>query len=135
MANQTTADVRNDRRSYLDIDTAKTLADTDCGIVQNVIKTLTITLPSTVVGYCFTIRNGGTLITTGGPKGAKGDGGATVTVAPASVDKIAGLGFTATDNKAAINTTGNIGDELTLIGDGVNGWMVVSSKGTWTRAA
>lgn len=133
MANTTTPVLDNNGRSVLTIDTAKTLADTDCGVVQNCVKTVTITLPATVVGYHYTIRNAGA--PAGATAGSGAGGSATITLAPGSVDKIAGLGFTATDNKAAINTLGNVGDEITLVGDGVNGWMVVSSKGTWTRAA
>lgn len=100
----------------------KTLDDTDCGLVQNITATTcTITLPSTVVGYSYIIR--------------VGVAGATITVAPASVDKIAGNGFTATDNKAAIATTQPVGSYITLVGDGVNGWMVTGIRGTWTRQA
>lgn len=133
MANDTATSIDQYNRSLLNIDTAKTLADTDCGIVQNVIKTLTITLPATVVGYCYTIRNAGA--PAGSSIGSGANGTVTVTVQPNASDKIAGLTFTATDNKAAINTLGFVGDELVLVGDGVNGWMVVSSKGVWTRAA
>lgn len=100
----------------------KTLDDTDCGLVQNITATTcTITLPSTVVGYSYTIR--------------VGVEGATITVAPGSVDKIAGNGFTATDNKAAIATTQPQGSYIKLVGDGVNGWMVTAVRGVWTRAA
>lgn len=134
MANTTTPAKMNDGRMGLTIDSAKTLADTDCGLVQNVIKTATITLPATVVGYDFIIRNGGAA-DTGTPTGAGYDGTVTITVAPNALDKIAGNAFTATDNKAAINTLGNVGDEIQLVGDGVNGWMCTKVIGTWTRAA
>lgn len=100
---------------------AKTLADTDCGIVQNVTATATVTLPSTVVGYSYLIRVGAE--------------GITLTVAPASVDKLAGNGFTATDNKAAIATNQPAGSYIQIIGDGVNGWMFQRVHGAWTRAA
>lgn len=133
MANTTTPVVDNTGRSVLTIDTAKTLADTDSGVVQNCVKTVTVTLPATVVGYAYTIRNAGA--PAGGTVGSGANGTVTITVAPNASDKIAGLGFTATDNKAAINTLGTAGDEINLVADGVNGWMVTSSKGTWTRAA
>jgi len=102
----------------------KTLDDGDCGVVQNVTADATITLPATVVGYTYTIRNGGNGST---------DGTITINVSPNSADKIAGNGFTAADNKDAINTDGRPGDEITLVGDGVNGWMIQSVQGTWTR--
>lgn len=105
----------------------KTLAITDVGIVQNVTASATITLPATVVGYVFIIRNGGSGST---------DGAVTINVSPNASDKIAGNGFTATDDKDAINTLGRGGiDELCLVGDGANGWFVLWSSGTWTREA
>ncbi len=123
-----------DGRTKVDIITNKTLALTDQGTVQNVTVSSTITLPATTAGAVFVIRNGGTLAS-GVPAGAYSDKGVTITVAPNSVDQIAGLGFTATDNKAAINTLGFVGDELILVGDGTNGWGVLTAKGTWTRQA
>lgn len=134
MANDTTATLGNDSRYQELIDTAKTLAIGDTGIVQNVKASVTITLPATVVGYCFIIRNAGAPVT-GGPVGTGNNGTVTINVSPNASDKIAGLGFTATDDKDAINTLGKVGDEIILVGDGVNGWFVLSSKGTWTREA
>lgn len=133
MANTTTPAVDNSGRYTLTIDTAKTLASTDCGVVQNCIKTVTITLPATVVGYYFIIRNAGAAA--GGTSGSGANGTVTITVQPNASDQFIGLGFTATDNKQAINTLGTVGDELQVVGDGVNGYMVASSKGTWTRQA
>lgn len=134
MANDTSPTVRGqDGRYYEQIDTAKTLALADCGIVQNVITTAVITLPATVVGAVFIIRNGGAKVASTGPVGASNGGRVTINVSPNAADKIAGLNFTATDDKDAINTLGNVGDELVLLGDGANGWMVVRSIGTWTR--
>jgi hypothetical protein len=99
----------------------KTLAEGDCGVVQNVTATATVTLPATVVGYSYIIR--------------VGKPGLTVTVAPGSVDKIMGNGFTSADNKALIFTTQPAGSFVQLVGDGVNGWMVTRISGTATRAA
>jgi hypothetical protein len=104
----------------------KTLDEGDNGVVQIVTADAkTITLPSTVVGTSYTIVNGGA------------DGTILVTVAPAAADKIMGNGFTSADNKAALNTkaTAKRGDYIKLLGDGVNGWMVVAVQGTWARAA
>jgi hypothetical protein len=105
----------------LDVSADKTLDDTDCGLVQNVTATKTITLPATVVGYSYTIRVGAEDLT--------------VTVAPNASDKIAGNGFTAADNKALIFTSQPTGSYVSLVGDGVNGWMVTKIRGTATRAA
>lgn len=101
---------------------AKTLDEGDSGVVQNVTASATITLPATVVGTSYIIRNGG-------------DESVTVTVSPAAADKIMGNGFTSADDKDAINTLGNGGDYIHLVGDGVNGWFVAGVSGTWTRQA
>lgn len=101
---------------------AKTLDEGDSGVVQNVTATATITLPATVVGSQYIIRNAG-------------DGSVTVTVSPAAADKIMGNGFTSADNKDAINTLGKGGDFIHLVGDGVNGYHVAAVSGTWTREA
>lgn len=100
---------------------AKTLASTDSGIAQNVTATATVTLPATVVGYSFLIR--------------VGKEGITLTVAPNASDQIIGNGFTAADNKALIFTNQPAGSYVTLIGDGVNGYMVQRINGVATRAA
>jgi len=137
MANQTTVSQYIDGRPSLDIDTNKTLAITDCGVVQNVIAdAITITLPSTVVGYSFTIRNGG-VKKTSAPRGTGDDGSVLVSVSPAAADMIVGLTVAGVDNKDAQNTklTAKVGDEITVVGDGVNGWMVTSVKGIWTKEA
>lgn len=100
---------------------AKTLDEGDSGVVQNVTATATITLPSTGAFY-FVIRNGG-------------EESVTVTVSPAAADKIMGNGFTSADNKDAINTLGQHGDEIHLIGLGADGYVCTQVTGTWTREA
>ena len=114
------------KRQAETVSSAKTLDEGDSGVVQNVTASATLTLPATVVGTTYIIRNGGSGST---------DGAVTVTVSPAAADKIMGNGFTSADNKDAINTLGNAGDEIVLVGDGVNGWFVQSVTGTWTREA
>jgi hypothetical protein len=110
-------------RRSVNVATAKTLAIGDQGIVQNVTATAgVITLPATVVGYVFTIRNGG-------------DDSVTVTVSPNASDLIAGNGLTAADDKDVINTLGKFGDEITLVGNGTTGWNILETVGTWTREA
>jgi hypothetical protein len=119
----------------VDVTENKTLAIKDCGVVQNVIAdAIAITLPATVVGYDYTIRNGGDNAS-GTPTRAGADGSAIVTVSPNSSDLIAGMEVTAADDKDFINTkaTSKVGDELHLIGDGTNGWKVVGVKGIWAK--
>jgi hypothetical protein len=129
--------VLTDGRQSVNVVANKTLALTDCGTVQNVqADGITITLLATIAGATFTIRNGG-VPPTSGPAGAVGDQSLLVTIQPNSSDQIAGLGFTATDNKTALNTkaTAKVGDEITLVADATNGWVVTNSKGTWARGA
>lgn len=104
----------------------KTLDEGDNGVVQVVTADATITLPATVVGTTYTIMNGGQGST---------DGTIAINVSPNASDKIMGNGFTSADNKDAVNTNGKYGEYIKLVGDGVNGWMVVESQGTWTREA
>lgn len=113
----------NIARKAAEVTGAKTLAEADCGVVQVVTTSATLTLPSTTDGHTYIIVNGG----------KKND--VTVTVSPASVDKIMGNGFTSADDKDAINTLGNYGDMIVLHGDGANGWVVNEVRGTWTRQA
>lgn len=114
-------------RNSVDVTANKTLALADCGTVQNVTVTgKTLTLPSTAAGLNFIIMNGGEGDT---------DGEITLNVSPAAADKISGgPSGTPTDNKDLINTSGRGGvDFLHLLGDGVDGWVVVGYSGTWTR--
>lgn len=103
------------------VSTTKTLAEGDCGVVQNVTATTTITLPATTVGFVFLIRVGAE--------------GLTVAVSPNASDKLMGNGFTSADNKDAIATNQPAGSYIMLVGDGVNGYMFQRVHGTWTREA
>lgn len=133
MSNSTTLYTNNEGKLAVDVTENKTLAITDQGVVQNV-KTdaITITLPATVVGYDFTIRNGGA---TSVPAGASGDGTVAVNVSPNSADLIAGMQVTAADDKDFINTkaTSKVGDYLQIVGNGTTGWNVQSVKGIWVK--
>jgi hypothetical protein len=139
MANSA-AYVGQDGRMWVDVDTNKTLAAIDNGYVQNVIAdAITVTLPSTALGLCYTVRNGGVAVTSGAT-GTGSNGTALVKVSPAAADGISGSNFTAAVNKAAQNTktTSIVGDYIQLIGTGtagVTGWNVVAFKGTWAREA
>mgnify|MGYP003405372054 CR=1 FL=1 len=137
MANSTTLYTLPDGRRAVDVSENKTLAIGDQGIVQNVITdAIVVTLPSTVVGYDFTIRNGGDAAS-GAPVGAGADGSANVTVSPAALDLIAGMQVTAADDKDFVNTkaTAKVGDELQLVGNGTTGWNVVGVRGIWAKEA
>lgn len=139
MANDTTAQVGlGNGVNYENIDTSKTLAVADNGVTQNVIgDNLTITLPPTAAAglFHFTIRNGGVAASSSVGFGTGSDASALITVAPNASDKISGLAFTAADNKAALNTkaTAKVGDFITLVSDGVDGWTVVGARGVWAR--
>lgn len=137
MANSTTLYVGQDGRTTVDVTENKTLALADCGIVQNVITdAITVTLPATSAGAAFTVRNGG-VPKSGAPAGTGDDFSCLVTIAPNASDKIQGNAFSAADNKAALNTkaTARVGDEMQLVGDGVDGYNVIRVKGIWARAA
>jgi hypothetical protein len=87
------------------------------------------TLPSTAAGLTYTFINGSLSTGTG------------MSASPAAADKIMGstdgYGFTSADNKDAINTgaTDVLGDSITLIGDGVDGWYITHATGVWAREA
>ena len=137
MANSTTLYVGQDGRTTVDVTENKTLALADCGIVQNVITdAITVTLPATTASATFIVRNGG-VPKTSAPAGTGDDFSCLVTISPNASDQIAGNAFTAADDKDALNTkaTARVGDEMTLVGDGTNGWIVSRVKGTWARQA
>lgn len=137
MANSTTLYRGQDGRTWVDVTENKTLALSDCGIVQNVLTdAITVTLPATSAGASFTVRNGG-VAPSGAAAGAVSDASCLVTIAPNASDKIQGNAFSAQDNKAALNTkaTARVGDELQLVGDGVDGFNIVKVIGVWARAA
>ena len=138
MANSTTLYTLPDGRRAVDVTENKTLAITDQGIVQ-VVKTdaIVVTLPATVVGYSFTVYNGGAKITSGAPDGARGDGSILLALSPNSADLIAGGQITAADDKDYLNTkaTSRVGDEVTVVGNGTTGWNITHQKGIWAREA
>lgn len=86
---------------------------------------LVITLPATVAGLMITAVVETASATTG------------LSLSPNASDKIMGTGITAADDKDLINTaaTDAVGDSVTLIGDGVDGWWIVNLIGTWAREA
>jgi hypothetical protein len=88
--------------------------------------TVVFTLPATALGltYTFLVMQ------------LPGSGAGT-SVSPAAADKIIGNGFTAADDKDAINTAASdaLGDLITVVGDGIDGWYVTAVRGTWAREA
>lgn len=138
MANSTTLYVGEAGRTQVDVTENKTLALSDQGVVQNVITdAITITLPATAAGNTFTVRNGGVAASSAVGAGTGASASVLLTIAPNASDKIQGLQFTAADNKAVLNTkaTSNVGDEIQLVGDGVDGYNIVRARGTFVRAA
>jgi hypothetical protein len=100
---------------------AKTLDAGDCGIVQNVTATATVTLPATAALRNFLIRVGAE--------------GITVTIAPNSSDYIIGNGSTATTtNKALVFTAQPAGSYVQLT-SGTGGWVTTRILGTAVLAA
>lgn len=137
MANSTVTYKGKDGRTYIDVILNKTLVAADAGIVQNVIATgVTITVPATVIGLKYIIRNGGKPINaSGGTVGSVGDGNTVLTL-PTGTDGFTGNAFTAAASKGANNNTGNFGDEIELLGTGVNSavaWVIGQTKGVWVR--
>lgn len=107
---------------------AYTLTPADSGKVflADASASVIFTLPATAEGLTFTIIVK-TLPTTG----------AGTAFSPAAADKIIGNGFTPADDKDAVCVVASdrLGDLLTVVGDGVDGWYITSVIGTWTREA
>ncbi len=138
MANPTATFKLSDGRLAINVTEDKTLVAADSGIVQNVIAdAVTVTLPATVLGHFYTVRNGG-VPKSGGPSGTGDDGSALVKTLPTGTDGFTGAGITAAASKGLNNTkaTAKVGDEFSVIGTGVNsavGFVVTNIKGTWVR--
>jgi hypothetical protein len=119
-------------RPSLDYETAGanlTLTAADSGKVYftsaaDVVFTLPAAGPETK-GCFFTFVNGSLSASTG------------LSVSPNASDKIQGKGITAADNKDIINSgaTDAIGDLLTVVCDGVDGYIITNMLGTWAREA
>jgi len=116
------------------ITASATLSYEDSGTVFLVgTDALVITLPPTKVGVTYTIVNSGA------------DGNNIITISPDAADAIFGtVANAAADSvsggvvdKNLVNTkaTANKGDSVTLVGDGVDGWYIVSGVGIWASEA
>jgi len=116
------------------ITASATLSYEDSGTVFLVgTDALVITLPPTKVGVTYTIVNSGA------------DGNNIITISPDAADAIFGtVANAAADSvsggvvdKNLVNTkaTANKGDSVTLVGDGIDGWYIVSGVGIWASEA
>ena len=89
----------------------------------------TFTLPSTAAGLTYTFVC------------TAADGGALVSISPATADGIFGtitlaasvvqMAGTANTDVDLTKSTQLKGDSITLVGDGVDGWAIVASTGIW----
>ncbi len=113
-------------RSVRVLTASTTLTPEDDGalIVFNSTTSIIVTLPATEknVEFEFYVQ----LATTGGVGHA---------ISPNANDKIFAPGFTAADDKDAINTqaTSAIGDAFRVVGDGSVGWYGYIDGGVWAR--
>lgn len=107
-------------------DTTLTAADSGKVIVINAAASKVITLPATAAGLTFTVTHQ-----------VASTSGAGHALSPVAADLIRGNGITPADNKDLICTQGTsrIGDSVTIVGDGVDGWYVTAITGTWAREA
>lgn len=86
---------------------------------------LVITLPPTQKGLEFHFIVDTVSATTG------------LSISPAAADKFMGHNLTEADDKDLINTaaTDALGDSVSIVGDGVDGWHITRIVGTWAREA
>lgn len=108
------------------VDTTLTALDSGKIIIINAAAAKILTLPATAAGVTFTLQH--QVATTTGAGHA---------FSPAAADLIRGNGLTPADNKDVICTqaSSRIGDSITIVGDGVDGWYITSVVGTWAREA
>jgi len=86
---------------------------------------LVITLPATQAGLEFHFIVDTVSAVTG------------LSIDPAAADKIMGHAITEAVDKDLINTaaTDVVGDSVSLVGDGIDGWYITRITGTWAREA
>lgn len=100
---------------------AITYADHGKIFIANSATSVNLELPATKAGIVYTLVVGE--LTT-----SEGHG-----FDPISVDKIIGNGVTPADGTIIQCTaaTDRLGDSLTIVGDGVDGWYIIGVTGTW----
>lgn len=119
----TTVGVRTQRvESIPDNTTSETVTVADSGRVYVQLDTneaVTFQLPATQNGLMYTFFCG--------------HAGGEINISPNASDKITGKGIAGADNQDIKNTNASnaIGDCVTLMGDGVDGWIIVAMLGTW----
>lgn len=127
-------------RYGVDVDSAKTLALADSGIVQNVIgASVVVTVPATATQGVWPVVLGG-VRQTSGPVGAiTGSAKQLVQISPQAADKIqGGPDGSAVDDKDLILTAalGKVNDFVVIRNTGeTNGPLVDAYKGAWAREA
>lgn len=101
-----------------------TAADAGKIVVMNAAASKVVSLPATQAGLTFTLVH---QVATSSGVGHS--------LSPVAADLIRGNGITPADNKDIICTqaTSRIGDAITVVGDGVDGWYIASLTGTWAR--
>lgn len=84
-----------------------------------------ISLPATEAGLTYTIVTMSVSAGTG------------TSVSPVAADKIQGLGLAGANNKDVINSGASdvLGDSITVIGDGGDGYIIINATGTWAAEA
>jgi hypothetical protein len=100
------------------------LAEESGAVFYSGTDNIVFSLPPTQKGLVFTFINSGA------------DGAALVEIDPDAADLIVGNDLIGSDGGKLSNTkaTAKRADTVTLVGDGVDGWFIVSSLGVWAIA-
>lgn len=99
------------------------VADNGATVIVSNAASCIVSLPATQKGLTYTLVVGSL------PTGL---GHA---LSPVAADKIIGNGFTPADDKDALCAAAGdrLGDSITVVGDGVDGWYITAINGTWTN--
>lgn len=105
------------RQAALDLFQDTTLVTKMSGLQLNIAAPgITLTLPTTSIGYTYTIVN------------TIGNGNFVIT--PSAADTIVGGGLDdGSEGQELAMKMGMIGDSITLVGDGVDGWVITNLIG------
>ena len=96
-------------------------------------NTATITLPATVAGLRYTIVWTGTAGQTFNisPNSSDKIIGSIVDVADGNIITASNSGAGTDDKDLQLDGGSQIGDRVTLVADGVDGWIIVEAVGSW----
>ncbi|MDC3166418.1 hypothetical protein OA955_01535, partial [Candidatus Marinimicrobia bacterium] len=113
--------------------TTLTAAQSGSVIMQST-NTATITLPATVAGLRYTIVWTGTAGQTFNisPNSSDKIIGSIVDVADGNIVTASNSGAGTDDKDLQLDGGSQIGDRVTLVADGVDGWIIVEAVGSWT---